>query len=156
MKTLQVTGFKNTGKTSLILEFVTLLKAHDYTVAIIKHHHETEPVSTDTDTGKYFAAGADYTILDMPGRSFMLEQPNKPLTTQLQRFQNEGVDFVLVEGYKHENYPKIMLTYSFTEGETDIKDMGLTNVLNRFDMRYDKETVIQWFKEWSNISDENV
>lgn len=156
MKTLQVTGFKNTGKTSLILQFVTLLKAQGYTVAIIKNHHEIEPVSNDTDTGKYFEAGADYTVLDMPDRSFMLEQPNRPLSYQLQRFQNEGVDFMLVEGYKFENYPKIVLTYSFTEGETNIKELGLTNVLNRFDMRYDKESVIEWFKEWSNISDENV
>lgn len=156
MKTLQVAGFKNTGKTSLILEFVTLLKTHGYTVAVIKHHHEAEPVETDTDTGKFFAAGADFTVLDTPGKCILVEQPDKPLTTQLQRFQNEGVDFVIIEGYKLENYPKIILTYSFTDGETNIKDMGLTNVLNRFDMRYDKESVTEWFKEWSNIQNENV
>src|SRR5690625_2939424 len=131
MKTLQVAGYKNTGKTSLILEFVTLLKAQGYTVAVIKHHHQAEPVEMHTDTGKFFNTGADYTILDMPGRSIMVEQPDKTLTVQLQRFQNEGVDFALIEGYKHENYPKIILTYSFTEGETNIKEMGLTNVLNR-------------------------
>lgn len=156
MKTLQVAGYKNTGKTSLILEFVTLLKAHGYTVAVIKHHHQAEPVEMHTDTGKFFDSGADYTILDMPGRSIMIEQPDKMLTVQLQRFQNEGVDFVLVEGYKKENYSKIILTYSFTDGATDINEIGLTNVLNRFDMRYDKENVIEWFKEWSNIQDENV
>lgn len=156
MKTLQVTGFKNTGKTTLILDFVKFLKSHGQTVAIIKRHHSAEPVNPSTDTGKFFEAGADYTALNMPGYSVMMEQPEKTLTLQLQRYQNEGVDFVLVEGFKNENYSKIILTYSFKDGETDINEIGLTNVLNRFDMRYDKEKAEQWFKEWSNLGDENV
>ncbi len=156
MKILQIAGYKNTGKTTLILDFVKLLKQYGYTVAIIKNHHLTEEVESDTDTGKFFEAGADYTAFNIPGHSVMLEQPEKPLTVQLQRFQNEGVDFILVEGYKQENYSKIILTYSFTEGATDINEIGLTNVLNRFNMRYDKENAMDWFKEWSNIGNENV
>lgn len=156
MKILQIAGFKNTGKTTLVRNFVKLLKSHGYSVAVIKRHHLIEAVKNDTDTGKFFESGADYTALNMPGHSVMIEQPEKPLTTQLQRYQNEGVDFVLVEGYKNENYSKIILTYSFTEGETDIKELGLTNVLNRFDMRYDKDEAEKWFKEWSNIGNENV
>lgn len=156
MKILQIAGYKNTGKTTLILDFVQLLKQYGYTVAIIKHHHITEDVENSTDTGRFFEAGADYTAFNMPGHSVMLEQPEKPLTVQLQRFQNEGVDFVLVEGYKNENYSKIILTHSFTEGDTDINEIGLTNVLNRFDMRYDKDNAMNWFKEWSNIGNENV
>ncbi|CDZ98971.1 Molybdopterin-guanine dinucleotide biosynthesis adapter protein [Jeotgalicoccus saudimassiliensis] len=156
MKTLQIAGYKNTGKTTLILDFVKLLKQHGYTVAIIKHHHLAEAVPNDTDTGRFFEAGADYTSFNMPGHAVMTERPEKPLTVQLQRFQTEGVDFVLVEGYKKENYSKIILTYSFTEGETDINEIGLTNVLNRFDMRYDMDNAMDWFKEWSNIGDENV
>ncbi|CAD2079432.1 hypothetical protein GCM10007275_11630 [Jeotgalicoccus coquinae] len=156
MKTLQIAGYKNTGKTTLILDFVKLLKQHGYTVAIIKHHHVEEIVPNDTDTGRFYEAGADYTAFNMPGHSVMTERPEKPLTVQLQRFQTEGVDFVLVEGYKKENYSKIILTYSFTEGKTDINEIGLTNVLNRFDMRYDMDNAMDWFKEWSNIGNENV
>lgn len=156
MKTLQIAGYKNTGKTTLILDLVNLLKKHGYTVAVIKRHHITEDIPNDTDTGRFFEAGADYTAFNMPGHSIMTERPDKPLTVQLQRFQTEGVDFVLVEGYKKENYSKIILTYSFTEGETDINEIGLTNVLNRFDMRYDKDNAVNWFKEWSSIGNENV
>lgn len=156
MKTLQIAGYKNTGKTTLILDFVKLLKQHGYTVAVIKRHHVEEIVPNNTDTGRFFEADADYTVFNMPGHSIMTERPEKPLTVQLQRFQTEGVDFVLVEGYKKENYSKIILTYSFTEGETDINDIGLTNVLNRFDMRYDMDNAMDWFKEWSNIDNENV
>lgn len=156
MKTLQVSGFKNTGKTTLIIDFVKLLKAHGYTVAVIKRHHVAEAVQNTTDTGKFFEYGADYTALNMPGYSVMMEQPEKPLTVQLQRYQNEGVDFVLVEGYKNENYSKIILTYSFTDGGTDINNAGLTNVLERFDMRHDKDRAMEWFKEWSNIKNEEV
>ena len=156
MKTLQIAGYKNTGKTTLILDLVNLLKQHGYTVAVIKRHHITEDIPNDTDTGRFFEAGADYTAFNMPGHSIMTERPDKPLTVQLKRFQTEGVDFVLVEGYKKENYSKIILTYSFTEGDTDINEIGLTNVLNRFDMRYDKENAVNWFREWSSIGNENV
>ena len=156
MKTLQIAGYKNTGKTTLILDLVNLLKQRGYTVAVIKRHHITEDIPNDTDTDRFFEAGADYTAFNMPGHSIMTERPDKPLTVQLQRFQTEGVDFVLVEGYKKENYSKIILTYSFTEGETDINEIGLTNVLNRFDMRYDKDNAVNWFKEWSSIGNENV
>src|SRR5699024_8273186 len=98
----------------------------------------------------------DYTALNMPGYSVMMEQPEKPLTVQLQRYQNEGEDFVLVEGFKNENYSKNILTYSFTDGDTDNNEIGLKNEINRFEMQYDKEKVEQCFKEWSNLSNENV
>lgn len=151
MKILQVAGYKNTGKTTLITDLVHLIKAYDKKVAVIKNHHLEEQVEDTTDTGQFFNAGSDYTVLTTPEHVMLLERQSVTLTRLLERFQNEGVDFVIVEGFKQENYSKILLTYSFDEGETDINQIGLRNVLNFFDMRYDKDRALEWFKEWGNL-----
>ncbi|WP_026866918.1 MULTISPECIES: molybdopterin-guanine dinucleotide biosynthesis protein B [Jeotgalicoccus] len=151
MKILQVVGYKNTGKTTLITDLVHLIKANDKTVAVIKNHHLEEKVDDSTDTGKFFEAGSDYTVLTTPGHVMLLENRQVTLTRLLERFQNEAVDFVLVEGFKQENYSKILLTFSFDDGETDINQIGLKNVLNYFDMRYDNKRALEWFKEWGNL-----
>lgn len=147
MRILQITGFKNTGKTTLILNLVKRLKQQQKKVAVIKHHHlEEERGSTDTE--KFLLEGADTTILNTPSISVETRRyPN--LAEQLVKFESV-MDVVLIEGYKQEAFPKIVLTYSFSDGHTNVSEMGLRNVLMEADMRYDEAKVFQWFDEWSS------
>ncbi|MFB9859551.1 molybdopterin-guanine dinucleotide biosynthesis protein B [Salinicoccus siamensis] len=147
MKILQITGFKNTGKTTLILKLVKRLKQQQQKVAVIKHHHLEEEAGS-TDTERFLLEGADTTILNTP--SITIETRKHPnLAEQLAEFEG-AMDVVLIEGYKHEAYPKIVLTYSFSDGHTNVSEIGMRNVLMEADMRYDEAKVFQWFDEWSS------
>lgn len=147
MKILQITGFKNTGKTTLILKLVKRLKQQQRKVAVIKHHHLQEEAGS-TDTERFLLEGADTTILNTP--SITIETRRHPdLTEQLAEFEG-AMDVVLIEGYKQEAYPKIVLTYSFSDGHTNVSEIGIRNILMEADMRYDEAKVFQWFDEWSS------
>ena len=155
MKVLQIVGFKNTGKTTLIQRMVALLKSKGKRVAVIKHHHlDKGVVDAGTDTGSFLEQGADFTILNTPNMSVRTENMQPSLEAQMMQLAGE-VDVLLIEGYKREEYPKIVLTHSFTDGHTNVDKIGLRNVLKHADMRYDEGNIIQWFDEWSS-DDETV
>lgn len=155
MKILQIVGFKNTGKTTLIRRMVGLLKSKGRSVAVIKHHHLDQGIMDEgTDTGKFLSEGADVTILNTPNMTMRTENLRPDLDEQIAQL-SEDVDVLLIEGYKHAEHPKIVLTHSFTDGHTNVDKIGIRNVLKHADMRYDEGNIIQWFDEWSS-DDETV
>lgn len=148
MKILQVTGFKNSGKTTTVNRMVEYLKAEGLKVAVIKHHHRDEVHDDSTDTGKFIRSGADFTVLNTPGTVMTVENKAPDLHAQIDQLSGQ-VDFILIEGYKEEDYPKIFMEYSFKSGHTKLTNIGLRNVLKSFDIRYDEEYIMTWFTEWS-------
>lgn len=110
MKILQVVGYKDTGKTTLIVEFLKILKASNLKAAVIKHHHID--IDDSTDTGK-FSRLSDYTILNTPNYTIYHDNKVPGLKEQIEAL-NGKVDVILIEGYKNEDYDKIVLTHSFT------------------------------------------
>ncbi len=158
MKILQVVGYKNSGKTATIRMFIEYVKTHGKSVAVIKHHHLDKAVIRESvDTGKFVASGAEFSILNTPSYSELTQLHDNDvvvqLNNQLEFLEKSGIDFVFIEGYKDQSYPKISLNYSFgQERETDINDIGLEAVLETFDLRYDKEKMLSWFKGWSDLS----
>ncbi|GAB3066140.1 molybdopterin-guanine dinucleotide biosynthesis protein B [Salinicoccus sesuvii] len=155
MKVLQVVGFKNTGKTTLIDKMIGLLKVRGLKVAVIKHHHlDGGIIARDSDTSKFAASGADVTLLNTPNMSMRIDNDAPNLEEQIKQFEGT-VDVLLIEGYKHETYPKIVLTHSVTNGHTNVGGMKFVNVLIYADMRYDENKIIEWFDEWSS-DDETI
>ena len=148
MKILQVTGFKNSGKTTTVNRMVKYLKGQGFKVAVIKNHHRDDVHDATTDTGKFIESGSDFTMLNTPGTVMTVENKAPDLKKQIDDFTGL-VDFILIEGYKDEDYPKIFMAYSFKSGHTNLNNTGLRNVLKTFDIRYDEETIMTWFKEWS-------
>lgn len=108
-----VTGTSGTGKTALVEKLVTTLTARGYKVATAKGHKA--PIELDQpgkDTWRHRRAGAVATFLVSGGETtaFM----NRDLASepeQISRLCPEGVDLLLVEGWKtHEGRPKILIT----------------------------------------------
>jgi len=149
MKILQVTGYKNAGKTTMIERMVRQLKERGKTVAVIKHHHLDTEAFSSTDSGRFTGAGADHSILNTPGRTVETNRETPDLKRQLQRLEHQGIEFALIEGYKNDDFQKIFLRYSSVEGHTNVEEIGLSNVLKTFDIRYDEERIMKWFEEWS-------
>ena len=54
-----ISGYKHTGKTTLITKLIPILNKKGYKVAVIKHDgHDFEGDVPGTDTYKHFQAGA--------------------------------------------------------------------------------------------------
>jgi len=151
MKILQITGYKDSGKTTVVNRMVESLKAEGRTVAVIKHHHDDDVVMEGrTDSESFTRSGADYSILNTPGMSMQVKREAPDLKRQLAHLEDQGVDCVLIEGYKALGCPKIFLSHSFRHGHTNVDNIDLHNVLKTFDIRYDEERIMDWFKEWSS------
>ncbi len=104
---LGVCGYRDTGKTTLVVKLTQELTRMGYRVSTVKH----DAHSFDTpgkDSYKHQQAGAesvcvfsrDKSMVIQKGRTFDLERHIGSLTS----------DFILLEGFKKENYYKIVMT----------------------------------------------
>ncbi|HPE61289.1 MAG TPA: bifunctional molybdopterin-guanine dinucleotide biosynthesis adaptor protein MobB/molybdopterin molybdotransferase MoeA [Thiolinea sp.] len=106
-------AYSGTGKTTLLTRLIPLLKARGLRLTVIKHgHHSLELDQPGKDSFRFREAGADQVILASLKRvALMHECPNinrdVSLTEALKFVQPDCADLILVEGFKHENYPKI-------------------------------------------------
>lgn len=108
MKIVSVVGRKNTGKTSLTVKIIEELTKRGHNVASIKHsHHEMEMDRENTDTWKHKLAGSNV-VVGIGSTSFFNVRDILELNRLLFLIKfMENVDFVVIEGFKSYNYPKI-------------------------------------------------
>jgi molybdopterin synthase catalytic subunit len=104
MKVISVVGTKKTGKTTPVTALVKSLKHHGK-VGTIKNM-VGHPVDHG-DTRRHFEAGAD-TVIGL-GDSQLKVTPRNTLESALAELQEDGLDYVVVEGFKHSDLPKIVL-----------------------------------------------
>ena len=113
---LPLLGFvanSGTGKTTLISLLIPILKKHGLKVGLIKHsHHNFETDQPGKDSYRLRKAGASPVVLVSKHRRAVITElsAGEPtLAEQLYCFESEAVDLVVVEGFKHEIFPKIEL-----------------------------------------------
>jgi len=103
---IAVSGWKNAGKTRLIVAMLPHLTAAGLKVATIKHDgHSFAPDPANTDTGKHMRAGAcGAAVFDAQKYKFVQygTLDEKALAA---RFPE--ADLVLLEGFKHSRWPKL-------------------------------------------------
>lgn len=107
-------AFSGTGKTTLLKQLIPLLTAHNLRVGLIKKsHHNFEIDQPGKDSHELRMAGANPVMLTSSHRRAIIterESPSEPvLDDELAYFDQSGLDLVLVEGFKHERFPKIEL-----------------------------------------------
>jgi molybdopterin synthase catalytic subunit len=107
MKVICVSGYKNTGKTTLVTRLVEALskKGQVGTVKLM-FHHRFNPAGTDT--GKHFDAGAD-AVVAITDSELVTIKRNPTLEKALDSLADSGMDFAVVEGAKNSSLPKIVL-----------------------------------------------
>ncbi|WP_433946638.1 molybdopterin-guanine dinucleotide biosynthesis protein B [Paenibacillus sp. SN-8-1] len=104
----QIVGYKNSGKTHLVSRLVAHFTAKGLRVAVIKHDlHGFEMDKEGTDTYQHRAAGAAAVAITSPERTAVLEEKDTALSDLIARFAE--YDLVLVEGFKQETYPKLVI-----------------------------------------------
>lgn len=110
MRLLGVVGWKDSGKTTLIVRLIQHYVARGLSVASIKHaHHPLELDRPGKDSHKHAQAGAQEVILASAARWALFRElrgdPEPSLDELVQRLA--PCDLVLVEGFKEHAHPKI-------------------------------------------------
>ena len=109
MKIVSIVGRKNTGKTSLTVKVIEELSKRGYNVASIKHSHPTmEMDKENTDTWKHKQAGSNV-VVGIGSTTFFNVRKEMDLNRLLFLIKYmDDIDFVVIEGFKKYNYPKII------------------------------------------------
>ena len=109
MKIVSIVGRKNTGKTSLTVKVIEELSKRGYNVASIKHsHHTMEMDKENTDTWKHKQAGSNV-VVGIGSTTFFNVRKEMDLNRLLFLIKYmDDIDFVVIEGFKKYNYPKII------------------------------------------------
>lgn len=106
---IQIVGYKNSGKTTLIGALLQHWSAQGKRIAIIKHDaHEFDMDHAGTDTYAHTQSGAAAISISSATRTAIIEQQPSSLEQLIARFAI-GYDLILVEGFKQAHYPKIVI-----------------------------------------------
>ncbi|MFD1887650.1 molybdopterin-guanine dinucleotide biosynthesis protein B [Paenibacillus wenxiniae] len=110
---IQIVGYKNSGKTTLVTSLLRLLVQHGLRVAVIKHDaHQFQMDHPGTDTYAHTEAGAAAIAITSPRRTAIIREQSaslEQLIDELVESTLDRYDLILVEGFKRENYPKVAL-----------------------------------------------
>jgi len=107
-------AFSGTGKTTLLRKLVPVLKNRGLRLGVVKHaHHSFEVDRPGKDSYELRKAGADQMLIASKERwALMVETPKArepDLDNVLLELDQGSLDLIVVEGFKHEAFPKIEL-----------------------------------------------
>jgi molybdopterin-guanine dinucleotide biosynthesis protein MobB len=107
-------AYSGTGKTTLLLKLIPLLKQSGIRIALIKHaHHDFDIDIPGKDSYELRKAGADQVLVASARRRALIREMATEAELQLEELINEldleDVDLVLVEGFRHADFPRIEL-----------------------------------------------
>lgn len=111
-KILQIVGYQNSGKTTLMEQLIKQATTEGLRVGAIKHHgHGGVPmIETSKDSSRHELAGAVVTAVEGAGTLRMsIHQDSWQLADILTIYESLPLDIILIEGYKNEHYPKVVL-----------------------------------------------
>lgn len=155
-----------TGKTTLLKKLIPLLNERGIRPGLIKHtHHDMDVDKPGKDSYELRKAGAAQTIVASQKRwALMTETPDQnelDLYYLASRMDESSLDIILVEGFKHESVPKILLYregFSQTSDELIIdnhviaiaSDIELSTSLPVLDINHPEQLadfIITWLKK---------
>lgn len=118
---IQIVGYKNSGKTTLITRLAKLFNSMNLRVAVIKHDlHGFDADREGTDSYRFREVGAAAAAITSPWRTAIFEERETPLAELVEHFAS--YDLILVEGFKQEAYPKMVLLRS-AEDEPLVREL---------------------------------
>jgi molybdopterin-guanine dinucleotide biosynthesis protein MobB len=107
-------AWSGTGKTTLLVKLLPMLKWYGIRVAMVKHaHHDFDIDRPGKDSYELRRAGADQVLIaSSRRRALITETPagdDPDLWELVASFNLDSIDLVLVEGFRHVAFPKIEL-----------------------------------------------
>jgi len=128
MKVISVVGTKKTGKTTLVAALVASLAKHGK-VGTIKNMagHDVDR----GDTKRHYDAGADE-VIGLGNARLKVTRERGDLDCALAELEQDGMDYVVVEGFKHSSLPKIVMA-----------DIEVTNAVRRVLLAQVNEALVE-------------
>ncbi len=106
--TYALVAYSNSGKTTFLEKLIPQLKSRGLRVAVIKHDgHDFQLDKEGKDSWRITQAGADVTAIVSKTHAAIME--NRPVEFDSIVERITDVDLRIIEGGKHEGWPKIML-----------------------------------------------
>jgi molybdopterin-guanine dinucleotide biosynthesis adapter protein len=109
---LQIAGYQNSGKTTVITKLLKQMSQQKIKTAVIKHHgHEASLDMQDSgkDTERHRNAGAFITGISSSGGTVFSMNHEMPLEKAIEIYKVMDIECVLIEGYKKIQYPRVLL-----------------------------------------------
>jgi molybdopterin-guanine dinucleotide biosynthesis protein B len=111
MKVVGFAGYSGSGKTMLVEQLIPIFRLQGLRVSVVKHaHHRFDIDHVGKDTYRHREAGAFEVVVASDKRLALIrefEQPAQLTVHQLIAELYDGVDWVLVEGFKESDLLKI-------------------------------------------------
>ena len=111
MNVVGFSGYSGSGKTTLVEQLIPLLKKRGLRVSVVKHaHHSFDIDHPGKDTFRHREAGAFEVVVSSSNRFALMREFEKPSDMTVHQMIAElydGVDWVLVEGFKDSDLLKI-------------------------------------------------
>jgi molybdopterin-guanine dinucleotide biosynthesis protein B len=111
MKVVGFAGFSGSGKTHLVEQLIPALKLRGLRVSVVKHaHHDFDIDHPGKDTYRHREAGAFEVVVASDRRLALIREFEQPASLTVHHLLAElydGVDWVLVEGFKNSNLLKM-------------------------------------------------
>jgi len=107
-------AYSGTGKTTLLIRLIPLLRKKGLKLAVVKHaHHDFDTDQPGKDSYELRQAGAAQMLVGSSRRSALIVEKHPPAEPGLQdllpMLDTAALDLILVEGFKTEPFPKIEL-----------------------------------------------
>jgi molybdopterin-guanine dinucleotide biosynthesis protein MobB len=160
---LGFSAFSGTGKTTLLVKLIPLLKKEGIRVALIKHaHHDFDIDIPGKDSYELRKAGADQVLVASSNRRALIKEISVEHDPELDDLINDldlsNTDLVLVEGFRHVPFPKIELCRPSLKNSLifpqDVNIIAVasdeyidTGRLPRLDINRPKE-IVGFIKDW--------
>lgn len=149
MKILQIVGYKNSGKTTLINELIKECRDKQLTVSTIKHHgHGTDEISLnhkEVDSLTFINSGAKESIVLGKQLIERITHEDRTLEQLIEQDLSIQPDVLLIEGFKHEHFPKVLLTKQSNDLEQRLQN--IVYQFNAFNHK-EKKNFKVWFENW--------
>jgi len=111
MNVVGFAGYSGSGKTTLVEQLIQVLKKRGLRVSVVKHaHHSFDIDRPGKDTHRHRVAGAFEVAVASSNRFALMREFEKPSVMTVHQMIAElydGVDWVLVEGFKESDLLKI-------------------------------------------------
>jgi len=111
MNVVAFAGYSGSGKTTLVEGLIPALKARGLRVSVVKHaHHKFDIDHPGKDTWRHRQAGAFEVVVASDNRLALIREFEKPAELSVHHLIAElydGIDWVLVEGFKSSDLLKV-------------------------------------------------
>ncbi|MGW7161372.1 molybdopterin-guanine dinucleotide biosynthesis protein B [Paenibacillus sp. LK1] len=140
---IQIVGYKNSGKSTLIAALTRYLTSAGRRVAVIKHdgHDHFEMDHEGTDSYSFAQAGADAVVVLSEKRTALIERQATPLENMIKYLS--AYDWILIEGYKLAPYPKLIMVREEKDLSLIETLQDVIGIVSWLDLEHDKRECME-------------